>query len=275
MCLLRRPCVCVLVAAIASQPALALRAYAMNVTCGVARKPCVPSSSDASAPQHGLPFCPRPLSLAPSSCVRSMRPFWHLDHITVWRDPMLTDPDSGVYFPCRCVSPSVALACKGPLNARLATGLGLSFFLSGACEGLRVCRETRRSSPCTGPPRYVHVVLLSNEKKPDSIATAILSQHSEWFDKDRGFVKDLFPSKRTLDIPRVLYTLKVRHGTHAHTQNATPRRAHAHTHGAVSCLRKDPDADSALHPHATRPTAAIASCHSPPEPHPRPYPPPT
>jgi hypothetical protein len=25
---------------------------------------------------------------------------------------------------------SVALACKGPLNARLATGVGLSFFLS-------------------------------------------------------------------------------------------------------------------------------------------------
>jgi hypothetical protein len=27
-------------------------------------------------------------------------------------------------------APSVALACKGPLNARLATGVGLSFFLS-------------------------------------------------------------------------------------------------------------------------------------------------
>ncbi len=29
-------------------------------------------------------------------------------------------------------SPAVALACKGPLNARLATGVGLSFFLSSA-----------------------------------------------------------------------------------------------------------------------------------------------
>jgi hypothetical protein len=33
---------------------------------------------------------------------------------------------------CSCTRrpPSVALACKGPLNARLATGVGLSFFLS-------------------------------------------------------------------------------------------------------------------------------------------------
>ncbi len=31
----------------------------------------------------------------------------------------------------RSVAPSVALACKGPLNTRLATGVGLSFFLSG------------------------------------------------------------------------------------------------------------------------------------------------
>jgi hypothetical protein len=33
-------------------------------------------------------------------------------------------------WPLSTVTPSVALACKGPLNARLATGVGLSFFLS-------------------------------------------------------------------------------------------------------------------------------------------------
>jgi hypothetical protein len=33
----------------------------------------------------------------------------------------------------RALLPSVALACKGPLNARLATCVGLSFFLSVRC----------------------------------------------------------------------------------------------------------------------------------------------
>ncbi|KXZ51726.1 hypothetical protein GPECTOR_11g173 [Gonium pectorale] len=61
-----------------------------------------------------------------------MRPFWHLDHIDVWRDPMATDPEEGVYFPCR-----------------------------------------------------------------------------EWFDKDHGFVKELYPSRRTLDIIKIPYNLKV------------------------------------------------------------------
>jgi hypothetical protein len=35
------------------------------------------------------------------------------------------------------VSPSVALACKGPLNARLATGVGLSFFPARWRRGVR------------------------------------------------------------------------------------------------------------------------------------------
>ncbi|KAG2432966.1 hypothetical protein HXX76_008694 [Chlamydomonas incerta] len=61
-----------------------------------------------------------------------MRPLWHLDSITVWRDPSLTDPDSGVYFPCR-----------------------------------------------------------------------------QWFDKDAGWVKELLPSRRTLDVVKIPYTLKV------------------------------------------------------------------
>jgi hypothetical protein len=34
-----------------------------------------------------------------------------------------------------CLDPSVALTCKGPLNAHLATGVGLSFFLSRALTG--------------------------------------------------------------------------------------------------------------------------------------------
>jgi hypothetical protein len=41
---------------------------------------------------------------------------------------------------------SVALACKGPLNARLATGVGLSFFLSQA-EPLALPRPLRRRRP--------------------------------------------------------------------------------------------------------------------------------
>ncbi len=51
------------------------------------------------------------------------------------------------YPPPMCVAgPSVALACKGPLNARLATGVGLSFFLSlpgprSGGEGARAASE--------------------------------------------------------------------------------------------------------------------------------------
>ena len=30
-----------------------------------------------------------------------MRPLWHLNYITVWRDPALVDPESGVFFPCK------------------------------------------------------------------------------------------------------------------------------------------------------------------------------
>ncbi len=43
----------------------------------------------------------------------------------------------------------MALACKGPLNARLATGVGLSFFLS---EGER---RLRASGCQTRPARAV------------------------------------------------------------------------------------------------------------------------
>ncbi len=41
-----------------------------------------------------------------------MRPLWHLDSITVWRDPLLTDPEAGVYFPSRCESGGVLGACE-------------------------------------------------------------------------------------------------------------------------------------------------------------------
>ena len=45
-----------------------------------------------------------------------MRPLWHLDSITVWRDPSFTDPETGVYFPCRYGE-----------RARVCAGRGLRF----------------------------------------------------------------------------------------------------------------------------------------------------
>ncbi len=47
-----------------------------------------------------------------------------------------------------CGKASVALACKGPLNARLATGVGLSFFLSFLRQGHgRALRSPSSSLP--------------------------------------------------------------------------------------------------------------------------------
>lgn len=42
-----------------------------------------------------------PLLCARVTCDGSgMRPLWHLQDITVWRDPTVEDPEQGVYFPC-------------------------------------------------------------------------------------------------------------------------------------------------------------------------------
>jgi hypothetical protein len=65
-------------------------------------EPCWPSASRWGEPSLDLSSVPSSLQLAPA-CFRA--------HAV---------PSTG----------SVALACKGPLNARLATGVGLSFFLS-------------------------------------------------------------------------------------------------------------------------------------------------
>jgi hypothetical protein len=77
--------------------------------------------------------------------------------------------DSALGFTYELYSCSVALACKGPLNARLATGVDLSFFLScGLCELQDNGTRWRCCSGARTAPRLLAPRLLEDLAKVDS-----------------------------------------------------------------------------------------------------------
>jgi hypothetical protein len=81
----------------------------------------------------------------------------------------LTAKGEGIGF---VLSPSVALACKGPLHARLATGAGLSFFLFGRAggrvrQGRGVTQPPAARPACMSTGHCVCAVVWKKEKKKE------------------------------------------------------------------------------------------------------------
>jgi hypothetical protein len=98
----------------------------LQLECGGAHRACSGGMGDSQAER------PRPTR----SCLR--QGFGRMAYggmpltrprVPTRRPPARSSLGQGTW-PLPSLSPSVALACKGPLNARLATGVGLSFFPS-------------------------------------------------------------------------------------------------------------------------------------------------